>query len=189
MFYNKYLGKIDIFIISCIFSCSIRKSIKNRQRSRCKVVDYKLVADLKRYSKIKKTSSSPNQKTTKVQTSGQVVFRRRKYLKFLIILGRLFRRLQGPVRVLSEVFWFIYLYTVNLKFWKLEEFLNQFDVSNSRMTRLRKSIVTVFQDAQDWKLIEGRFTLLTKTNQSKKVDKLTSNLFSKGKSIFYTEIP
>jgi hypothetical protein len=57
------------------------------------------------------------------------------------------------------------------------------------MTRLRKSIVTIFQNAQDWKLIEGSFTLLTKTNQTKKVEKLTSNLLGRGKSIFYTEIP
>jgi hypothetical protein len=71
----------------------------------------------------------------------------------------------------------------------IEEFLDQFDISNSRMTRLRKSIVTIFQNAQDWKLIEGRFTLLTKTNQTKKVEKLTSNLLGRGKSIFYTEIP
>ena len=57
------------------------------------------------------------------------------------------------------------------------------------MTRLRKSIVTIFQNAQDWKLIEGSFTLLTKTNQTKKVEKLTSNLLGRVKSIFYTEIP
>lgn len=70
----------------------------------------------------------------------------------------------------------------------IEKFLNQFDISNSRMIRLRKSMVTIFQDAQDLTLIEGRFTLLTKTNQTKKVDKLTSNLLGRGKSIFYTEI-
>lgn len=71
----------------------------------------------------------------------------------------------------------------------IEEFLDQLDISNSRMTRLRKSIVTIFQNAQDWKLIEESFTLLTKTNQTKKVEKLTSNLLGRGKSIFYTEIP
>jgi len=31
----------------------------------------------------------------------------------------------------------------------IEKFLNQFDISNSRMIRLRKSMVTIFQDAQD----------------------------------------
>ena len=70
-----------------------------------------------------------------------------------------------------------------------QEFLDQFDILSSRMIKLRKSIFTIFQDSQDWKLIEGRFTLVTKTNQTKKIKKLTSNLFGRGKSIVYTEIP
>ena len=47
----------------------------------------------------------------------------------------------------------------------------------------------IFEDARDLKLIEPRFTLLMKTNKIKEVDKLTSNLLVKAKSIFYTEIP
>lgn len=43
--------------------------------------------------------------------------------------------------------------------------------------------------SQHTKLIEPRFTLLMKTNKIKEVDKLTSNLLVKAKSIFYTEIP
>ena len=89
-----------------------------------------------------------------------------------------------------KIFFLLSFSTIELeKEFPIEEFLDQFDISNSRMIRLRKSIVTIFQDAQDWKLIEGRFTLLTKTNQTKKVEKLTSNLLGRGKSIFYTEIP
>jgi hypothetical protein len=57
------------------------------------------------------------------------------------------------------------------------------------MTRLRKSIVIIFEDAQDLKLIEPRFTLLMKTNKTKEVEKLRSNLLVKAKSIFYIEIP
>jgi hypothetical protein len=57
------------------------------------------------------------------------------------------------------------------------------------MTKLRKSVVTIFEDARDLKLIEPRFTLLMKTNKTKEVDKLTSNLLVKAKSVFYTEIP
>ena len=57
------------------------------------------------------------------------------------------------------------------------------------MTRLRKSIVIIFEDARDLKLIEPRFTLLMKTNKTKEVDKLTFNLLVKAKSIRYTEIP
>jgi hypothetical protein len=57
------------------------------------------------------------------------------------------------------------------------------------MIRLRKSIVMVFEDAQILKVIEPRFTILMKTNEPKEVEKLTSNLLVKAKSIFYTEIP
>jgi hypothetical protein len=57
------------------------------------------------------------------------------------------------------------------------------------MIRVRKSIVTIFQDAQDLKLIEPRFLILTKTNKTKEVDKLTSNSLSRAKYVFYTEIP
>ena len=56
------------------------------------------------------------------------------------------------------------------------------------MIKLRKYIVILFHHAQDLKLIEPRFNLLVKTNQTKKVDKLTLNLVSKAKSILYTEI-
>ena len=57
------------------------------------------------------------------------------------------------------------------------------------MTKLKKSILIIFEDALDSKLIEPRFTLLMKTNKTKEVDKLTFNLLVKAKSIFYTEIP
>jgi len=39
------------------------------------------------------------------------------------------------------------------------------------------------------KLIEPRFTIVTKTNKTKEVEKLTSNYLSRAKYIRYTEIP
>jgi len=50
-------------------------------------------------------------------------------------------------------------------------------------------MVKTFQDAQDFKLIEPRFTILTKTKKTKEVGKVTSNFLSRAKSICYTEIP
>jgi hypothetical protein len=89
-----------------------------------------------------------------------------------------------------KIFFLLFFSTIELeKEFPIKEFLDQFDISNSRIIRLIKSIVPTFQDAQDLKSIEGRFTLLTKTNLTKKVDKLTSNSVGRGKSIFYTEIP
>ena len=69
------------------------------------------------------------------------------------------------------------------------EVLNQVQISRPKMIRLRKSIVTIFQDAQNLKLIKPRFTVLMKTIKTKDVDKLTSTLLGKAKSVFYAEIP
>ena len=64
-----------------------------------------------------------------------------------------------------KIFFLLSFSTIELeKEFPIEEFLNQFDISNSRKRKLRNSIVTIFQDAQDLKLIEPRFTLVTKTN-------------------------
>ena len=57
------------------------------------------------------------------------------------------------------------------------------------MRKLRKSILLTFEDAKNLKIIEPQFTLLMKTNESKEVEKLTSNSLVKAKSVFYTEIP
>jgi hypothetical protein len=62
-------------------------------------------------------------------------------------------------------------------------------MSRQKMTRLRKSIIIIFEDARDLKLIKPRFPLLMKTNKTLEVEKLTSNSIVKAKSIFYTKIP
>jgi hypothetical protein len=75
------------------------------------------------------------------------------------------------------------------KEFQIQEVLDQVEISRQKMTRLRKSIIIIFEDAQNLKVIEPRFTVLMKTNETKEVEKLTSNLLAKAKSIFYTEIP
>jgi len=57
MYSNKYLGKIvideiDLLIITLMISFSLTKLIKNRCNDKKKVLDYKLVEDLKRQFKI-----------------------------------------------------------------------------------------------------------------------------------------
>jgi hypothetical protein len=90
----------------------------------------------------------------------------------------------------AKIFFFLSFGTTELEkeLW-VEELLNQADISGLRVVKLRKAIVKTFQDAQDFKLIEPRFTILTKTNKTKEVDKLTSNSLSRANSIRYTEIP
>lgn len=66
----------------------------------------------------------------------------------------------------------------------IEQFLQQFSIRNSKNIKIKKSIVTLLHNAQKLKLIQP----LTKSNQLKKIEKLNSNLVSKAKSIFYSEI-
>ena len=68
-----------------------------------------------------------------------------------------------------------------------QEFLEQVSVSTSKSAKLKKYIVTVLNDLKDYKLIKSEFHVLTKQNKLKEVDKLTPNLVSRSKSIFYTE--
>lgn len=89
----------------------------------------------------------------------------------------------------AKIFFLLSFSTTELnKEFQIQEVFDQVGISRQKMTRLRKSVVTIFEDARDLKLIESRFTLLMKTNKTKEVEKLTSNLLVKAKSIFYTEI-
>ena len=88
-----------------------------------------------------------------------------------------------------KIFFLLSFSTTELsKEFQIQEVFDQVGISRQKMARLRKSVVTIFEDAGDLKLIEPRFTLLMKTNKTKEVEKLTSNLLVKAKSIFYTEI-
>ena len=85
----------------------------------------------------------------------------------------------------AKIFFLLSFSTTELE----KEFRIQEVLDRQKMIRVRKSILIIFQDAQDLKVIEPRFTVLLKTNETKEVEKLTSNLLVKAKSVFYTEIP
>lgn len=90
----------------------------------------------------------------------------------------------------AKIFFLLSFSTTELnKEFQIQKVFEQVGVSRQKMTKLKKSILIIFEDALDSKLIEPRFTLLMKTNKTKEVDKLTFNLLVKAKSIFYTEIP
>jgi len=90
----------------------------------------------------------------------------------------------------AKIFFLLSFSTTELeKEFRIQEVLDQVNISRQKMIRLRKSIVRIFEDAQILKIIEPRFTVLMKTNETKEIDKLTSNLLVKAKSVFYTEIP
>lgn len=89
----------------------------------------------------------------------------------------------------AKIFFLLSFSTTELKKkFPIQEVFDQVGISRQKLTKLRKSILVIFKDAQNLKLIEPRFTLLMKTNKIKDVEKLTSNLLVKAKSVFYTEI-
>ena len=90
----------------------------------------------------------------------------------------------------AKIFFLLSFSTTKLnKEFQIQKVFDKVGISRQKMTRLKKSIVIIFEDAQDLKLIEPRFTLLMKTNKTEEADKLTSKLLVKAKSVFYTEIP
>jgi len=74
------------------------------------------------------------------------------------------------------------------KEFQIEKFFQTFSVSNSKTKDLRNYMIELFASLESSKRIEPGFEVLLKTNQRKKVDKLTLKLISGAKSIFCTEM-
>ena len=74
------------------------------------------------------------------------------------------------------------------KVFDVEEFLDQFDISNSNLRKVRSYLLQTFVLAQDFKLIQNEFLLVLKTNKVKTVTKLMTNLISRTKSLHFKEL-
>ena len=74
------------------------------------------------------------------------------------------------------------------KVFDVEEFLDQFDISNSNLRKVRSYLLQTFVLAQDSKLIQNEFVLVLKTNKVKTLTKLTTNLISRTKLIYFKEL-
>jgi hypothetical protein len=74
------------------------------------------------------------------------------------------------------------------KVFDVEEFLDQFAISNSNLRKVRSYLLQTFVLAQDFKLIENQFLLVLKTNKVKTVTQLTTNLISRTKYIHFKEL-
>ena len=74
------------------------------------------------------------------------------------------------------------------KEFQIEKFFQTFSVSNSKIKDLRNYMIQLFASLESSKRIEPGFEVLLKTNQRKKVGKLTLKLISGAKLIFCTEI-
>ena len=74
------------------------------------------------------------------------------------------------------------------KVFDVEEFLDQFDISNSNLRKVRRYLIQTFVLAEDFKLIENEFVLVLKTKKVKTVTKLTTNQISRTKLIHFKEL-
>jgi hypothetical protein len=74
------------------------------------------------------------------------------------------------------------------KQFRVEEFLNQFNISNSKQTQLKQIIITVLDEAINDQLIKAQFKILTKDNSVRKLTKLTTQWITKSKVIYLYEI-
>jgi len=57
---------------------------------------------------------------------------------------------------------------------RVQEFLNQFNISNSKQTQLKQIIITVLDEARNDQLLKAPFKILTKDNSVRKLTKLTT---------------
>jgi hypothetical protein len=74
------------------------------------------------------------------------------------------------------------------KVFDVEKFLDQFDISNSNLRKVRHYLIQAFVLAKDFKLIEGKFVLVLKPNKVKNLTDLTTNLISRTKLIYFKEL-
>lgn len=73
------------------------------------------------------------------------------------------------------------------KQFRVEEFLNQFNISNSKKTQLKQTIIPVLQEAINQQLIKPQFKILTKDNSVIKLTKLTTRWINKSRLIYLYE--
>ena len=73
------------------------------------------------------------------------------------------------------------------KVFDVEEFLDQFHISNSNLRKVRSYLLQTFVLAEDFKLIKNKIKKKKKTNKVKTLNKLTTNLISRTKSIHFKE--
>lgn len=72
---------------------------------------------------------------------------------------------------------------------QIKAFLNQFRRSNQKIAKIKKEILSIFNDLQKKDLIDSRFKLVSETGKEDKLTKLYSSSFTKYDTIcFYEKI-
>jgi hypothetical protein len=70
----------------------------------------------------------------------------------------------------------------------VQEFLNQFNISNTKQTQLKQIIITVLDQAINDRLRKAQFKIIQKDGSIRKIPKLTTQLIPKTKVISLYEV-
>lgn len=111
------------------------------------------------------------------------------FYKFPFYFPKAFLNYQNKYQFQAQLSFLLAFSVLDIeKVFDAEKFLDQFDISNSNLRKVRSYLLQTFVLAQDFKLIENQFVLVLKTNKVKTVTQLTTNLISRTKSIHFKEL-
>ena len=72
---------------------------------------------------------------------------------------------------------------------QIKAFLSQFHRSNQKIAKIKKEILSIFNDLQKKDLIDSRFKLVSETGKEDKLTKLSTSSFTKCDTVcFYEKI-
>lgn len=112
------------------------------------------------------------------------------FYKYPFYFSEAFLNYQNKYQLQAQINFLIAFSVVEIeKVFDVEEFLDQFDISNSNLRKVRRYLMQTFVLAEDLKLIGNKFVLVFKTKKVKTVTKLTTNLISRTKLIHFKKLP
>jgi hypothetical protein len=110
------------------------------------------------------------------------------FYKYPFYFPEVFLNYQNKYQRQAQIIFFLAFSVLEIqKVLDVEEFLDQFDISNSNLRKVKLSLIKTFLLAKDYKLIENQFLLVLKTNKVKTVTKLNTHLISTTRLIYFKE--
>jgi len=111
------------------------------------------------------------------------------FYKYPFYFPEVFLNYQSKYQLQAQVNFLLAFSVVEIeKVFNVEEFLDQFDISNSDLRKVKGYLIQTIVLAEDFKLIENEFVLVLKTKEVKTVTKLKTNLISRTKLIHFKEL-
>jgi hypothetical protein len=110
------------------------------------------------------------------------------FYKYPFYFPKVFLNSQNKYQFQAQIIFLLAFSVVDIKkVVDVEEFLDQFDISNSNLRQVKTCLMETFVLAQKSKVIEDELVLLLKTKKEKTVTRLTTNQISRSKLINFKE--